>query len=111
MLKIVKQKKRNRLFVFNTQDTPVPTETRLTQEGFIEDSMLNLADSQFASKLSRAVEDCLVNQNVSNILSTLLGDPTHMTMQTMFFDKFTGTIEHQDPYFFDAAPSGSIVAA
>ncbi len=111
LLKLVNQKKHDKFFVFNSQDTHVPTQPRLTAEGFIENSMLNPADLTFAPKLSRCVQSCLVDKNVADILSTLSGDTSHVMLQNMLFDKSTGTIEHQDHYYLDANPAGNMIAA
>jgi len=111
LLKRVEQKKRDSFFIFNSQDTHVPTRPRLTEAGFIENSMLNPANLKSAPRLSQAVEECLVDQTVANILSILSGDSGHVMMQNMLFDKSTGTIEHQDHYYLDADPPGNMVAA
>lgn len=111
LLELVEQKKRDRLFVFNSQDTHIPTRPRLTEAGFIENSMLNPANLKFAPRLSRAIESCLVDPTVAEILSILSGDRAHVMMQNMLFDKSTGTIEHQDHYYLDADPPGNMVAA
>lgn len=111
LLKLVDQKKNDKFFVFNSQDTHLPTQPRLTAEGFIENSMLNPADLIFAPKLSQCVQSCLVDKNVADILSTLSGDAGHVMLQNMFFDKSTGTIEHQDHYYLDASNPGSMIAA
>lgn len=111
LLHLVDQKKHDKLFVFNSQDTHVPTQPRLTAEGFIENSMLNPADLKLAPNLSRAIEACLVDDNVAHTLSLLSGDASHVMMQNMFFDKSTGTIEHQDHYYLDSDPPGNMIAA
>lgn len=111
LLDIVNQKKHDSYFVFNSQDTHVPMRPCLTAKGFIENSMLNPGNLKFAPKLSKAVESCLVDENVVNILTTLSGDKQHVMMQNMLFDKSTGTIEHQDHYYLDADPPGNMIAA
>ncbi|MFQ3615151.1 MAG: phytanoyl-CoA dioxygenase family protein [Cyanobacteriota bacterium] len=111
LLEQVDQKKRDRLFVFNSQDTHVPTRPRLTEAGFIENSMLNPANLKLAPRFSKMVERCLVDETVAKILSLLSGDTHHVMMQNMFFDRSTGTIEHQDHYYLDADPPGRMIAA
>lgn len=111
LLGLVNQKKHDPTFVFNSQDTHVPTRPHLTREGFIENSMLNPGNLKFAPKLSKAIESCLVDENVVSALTTLSGDKQHVMMQNMLFDKSTGTIEHQDHYYLDADPPGNMIAA
>jgi phytanoyl-CoA hydroxylase len=106
-----KKIKRSRSFVFFSQDTHVPMKPKLTPEGFIENSMLNPANLKLWKKFSQSVEGCLVDEGITQVLGKLSGIPNHVMMQNMFFDKSTGTVEHQDHYYLDANPSGKMVAA
>jgi phytanoyl-CoA hydroxylase len=103
--------KHSKLFVFFSQDTHLPIQPKLTPEGFMENSMLNPASLKLWQNFSRSVEECLVDKNVTDALSNLSGKSSHVMMQNMFFDKSTGTIEHQDHYYLDSDPPGSMVAA
>jgi len=103
--------KHSKSFVFFSQDIHIPLRPRLTQEGFIENSMLNPASLKLWRTFSQAVEDCLVDENVTDALSALSGASSHVMMQNMFFDKSTGTIEHQDHYYLDSDPPGKMIAA
>jgi phytanoyl-CoA hydroxylase len=98
-------------FVFFGQDIHIPIRPRLTPEGFIENSMLNPASLKLWKQFSRSVEECLVDEGIVNALSLLSGVSEHVMMQNMFFDKSTGTIEHQDHYYLDSDPPGKMVAA
>ena len=109
-LNCYEQIKHSKLFVFFSQDTHLPTQSRLTPEGFIENSMLNPASLKLWKRFSRAVEECLVDKNVTDALSMLSGTSSHIMMQNMFFDKSTGTIEHQDHYYLDSDPPGKMIA-
>jgi phytanoyl-CoA hydroxylase len=103
--------KHSKFFVFFSQDTHLPTLPRLTPEGFIENSMLYPASLKLWRKFALSVEECLVDESVTNALSVLSGASSHVMMQNMFFDKSTGTIEHQDHYYLDSDPPGQMVAA
>jgi len=103
--------KRSKTFVFFSQDTHLPTQPKLTPEGFIENSMLNPADLKLWPQFSIAVENCLVDEHVIAVLDMLSGASDHVMMQNMFFDKSTGTVEHQDHYYLDADPPGKMIAA
>lgn len=102
--------KTSKSFIFFSQDTHLPTQPKLTPEGFIENSMLNPADLKLSPKFSNAVEQCLVDENVMAVLSSLSGATSHVMMQNMFFDRSTGTVEHQDHYYLDADPPGKMIA-
>lgn len=103
--------KHSSYFVFFGQDIHIPIRPKLTPEGFIENSMLNPASLKLWSQFSRAVEECLVDEGIVNALSVLSGVSEYVMMQNMFFDKSTGTIEHQDHYYLDSDPPGKMVAA
>lgn len=102
--------KHSKLFVFFSQDTHLPIQPKLTSEGYIENSMLNPASLKLWPKFSRSVEECLVDKGVTDALNILSGRSSHVMMQNMFFDKSTGTIEHQDHYYLDSDPSGNMLA-
>ncbi|XWK88891.1 MAG: phytanoyl-CoA dioxygenase family protein [Phormidium sp.] len=110
-LKVYEQIKHSKLFVFFSQDTHLPIQPKLTPEGFIENSMLNPASLKLWPSFSRSIEECLVAESVTEVLSTLSGRSSHVMMQNMFFDKSTGTVEHQDHYYLDSDPAGNMIAA
>lgn len=110
-LKSYEEIKHSKRFIFFSQDTHLPIQPKLTPQGFIENSMLNPADLKFWHKFSQSLEECLVDESVTNTLSLLSGAPSHIMMQNMFFDRSTGTVEHQDHYYLDSDPSGKMVAA
>ena len=105
------QIKHSKFFVFFSQDTHLPTVPSLTPEGFIRNSMLNPADLKLWNSFSQSLEECLVDERVIGVLSQLSGSPTHVMMQNMFFDRSTGTVEHQDHYYLDSNPAGRMIAA
>lgn len=103
--------KYSNFFVFFSQDTHLPIRPKITPEGFIENSMLNPASLKLWRKFSRSVEECLVDEGVITALSILSEASNYVMMQNMFFDKSTGTVEHQDHYYLDSDPPGKMVAA
>ena len=102
--------KNSRSFVYFAQDIHIPTRPKLTPEGFIENSILNPANLKLWKQFSQSLEECLVDQGISHALNILSGGSSHAMMQNMFFDKSTGTIEHQDHYYLDSNPPGKMVA-
>jgi phytanoyl-CoA hydroxylase len=103
--------KRSNSFVFFSQDIHLPMRPKLTPEGFIENSMLNPSGLKLWRKFSQSVEGCLVDVGITKVLRMLSGISEHVMMQNMFFDKSTGTVEHQDHYYLDSNPAGKMVAA
>ncbi len=103
--------KHSNSFVFFSQDTHIPTRPKLTQEGFIENSILNPASLKLWKQFSQSVEECLVDENITAVLNVLSEASSYVMMQNMFFDKSTGTVEHQDHYYLDSEPPGKMVAA
>jgi phytanoyl-CoA hydroxylase len=105
------QIKHSSSFVFFSQDIHIPIRPKLTPEGFIENAMLNPASLKLWKQFSQAVEECLVDEGITNALGILSKMSNYVMMQNMFFDKSTGTIEHQDHYYLDSDPPGKMVAA
>jgi phytanoyl-CoA hydroxylase len=105
------QIKHSSSFVFFSQDIHIPIRPKLTPEGFIENAMLNPASLKLWKQFSQAIEACLVDEGITDALSILSKESHHVMMQNMFFDKSTGTIEHQDHYYLDSNPPGKMVAA
>ena len=110
-LRIYDSVKRSPYFVFNTQDTHLPSTPQLTPEGLLQNSMLNPSELAFFPQFSGAIKACIYDQAVSKILQCISGAAEHIMWQNMFFDRSTGTIEHQDHYYLDTNPPGHLVAA
>jgi phytanoyl-CoA hydroxylase len=111
LINAYEQIKHSSSFVFFSQDIHIPIRPKLTPEGFIENAMLNPASLKIWKQFSQAVEECLVDEGITNVLSIFSKISNHVMMQNMFFDKSTGTIEHQDHYYLDSDPPGKMVAA
>lgn len=98
-------------FVFQSQSIHRPSKPKLTPEGFIKESMENATDLKLFPGFSKAIINCLTTENISTVLSILSGASNHTMWQNMFFDKSTGTVEHQDHYYLDTNPAGHLIGA
>ena len=103
--------KYNKLFVYYSQSLHLPLRPKITPEGFIEESMERVGDLRFFPEFSKSVLNCLIDRQISNVLSIISGLSKHTLWQHMFFDKSTGTVEHQDHYYLDTDPPGSLIGA
>lgn len=101
--------KRNPFFVYYSQSIHTPLRPKTTAEGYIQESMQNATQLKFFPRFSGAILNCLVDQNISAVLSILSGESSHAMYQNMFFDQSTGTIEHQDHYYLDTDPPGHLI--
>ena len=103
--------KRNKLFIYYSQSLHVPLRPTITPEGFVEESMERVGDLRFFPQFSKSVSNCLFDRQISDLLSAISGSSSHTLWQHMFFDKSTGTVEHQDHYYLDTDPPGSLIGA
>lgn len=58
---------------------------------------------------SKQVELILTHENISKCLTDFTKSQKHVWYQSMFFDKSTGTKLHQDTWYLDTIPQGSLV--
>ena len=105
------QIKRNQLFIYYSQSVHMPLRPTITPEGYIEESMERVQDLKFFPGFSKATLDCLIDRQISDVLSMISGWSSHALWQNMFFDKSTGTVEHQDHYYLDTEPPGNLIGA
>lgn len=110
-LEIYTKIKSNKWFLFYAQDIHIHTPVKLSPEGFIINSMMNPVELLLNPQFSGAIKDCLIDEAVSEVLKALSGNPKHTLWQSMFFDKSTGTVAHQDHYYLDTVPGGGNIAA
>jgi phytanoyl-CoA hydroxylase len=101
--------KRNKFFVYYSQSKHLPLQPKITPEGFIEESIENACNLKFFPGFSQAVLNCLIEPKISDVLGILSGSSSHTIWQNMFFDKSTGTVEHQDHYYLDTNPPGNLI--
>jgi phytanoyl-CoA hydroxylase len=101
--------KNNPFFVYYSQSIHLCIKPEITEYGFIKESMQNASRLAFFSKFSQRFKDCIYSQDVSKALTAVNGHEEHISWQNMFFDRSTGTIEHQDSWYLDTEPSGDLV--
>jgi len=99
------------LFVYYSQSIHVSTRPKLNAHGFIQESMQNASRLTFFKKFSQSFQSCIYDKNVSAALTAISGENQHVSWQNMFFDKSTGTIEHQDSWYLDTEPAGNLIGA
>ncbi len=101
--------KKNPLFVYFSQSTHVGTRPKLNEHGYIRESMQNANRLAFFPKFCKAFSECIYAASVASALERISGDTDHVSWQNMFFDRSTGTIEHQDSWYLDTEPAGGVV--
>ncbi|MCW5313876.1 aminotransferase [Nostoc sp. KVJ3] len=97
-------------YYFRSQDTNRPEKLSINEQGFIERSILNPLDLVFQKDFCQSASNIICSNSVSQLLKTLTDKQKHTVWQTMFFDKSTGTVAHQDHYYLDSDPAGHLVA-
>jgi phytanoyl-CoA hydroxylase len=103
--------KQNPFFIYFSQSIQRCVRVELTQQGYIKESMENASRLAFFPEFSKRMQDCIYDPCVSNVLNTISGYSKHISWQNMFFDKSTGTIEHQDSWYLDTNPLGKLIGA
>ena len=98
-------------YYFRSQDTNRAEQLQVNNEGFIERSILDPTDLLFQKNFTQSVSNIIYSTVISGLLSLLSGCEKHIVWQSMFFDKSTGTVPHQDHYYLDSNPPGHLVAS
>lgn len=101
--------KHNKFFVYYSQSVHLPLRPRITPEGFIEESIERPSHLKFFPGFSKAVLNCLIDRQISDVLGILSGSSSHSLWLNMFFDKSPGTVEHQDHFYLDTNPPGNLI--
>lgn len=84
---------------------------RINDHGYVRQSFLDIHDYQRFAEFSAAARAIFCGKELMETISTLTGAPRHNLMQTMLFDLNTATWPHQDWYYLDSVPNGSLIAA
>jgi phytanoyl-CoA hydroxylase len=108
--KVYEAFKTSKNYYFLSQDTNQIEKLEVNSQGFIEHSILNPIDLVFQNSFNQAALDIIANPIISQLLTTLSNRQKHIIWQTMFFDKSTGTVPHQDHYYLDSDPPGNLIA-
>ncbi len=97
-------------YFYRSQDTNRGEQVAINEQGFIEHSILNPTDLVFQKRLRTSVANIIYSSAISQLLTTITERQQHTVWQTMFFDKSTGTVAHQDHYYLDTEPAGNLIA-
>jgi phytanoyl-CoA hydroxylase len=84
---------------------------RINDHGYVRQSFLDVHDYQRFPEFSAAARDIFCSNEMMETISAVTGAPGHNLMQTMLFDLNTATWPHQDWYYLDSVPNGSLIAA
>jgi phytanoyl-CoA hydroxylase len=109
LIKQYEKIKLSKFFIYYSQSVHRPLRPRITPEGFIEESIERPSHLKFFPGFSKATLNCLVDPEISDVLSILSGSFSHSLWLNMFFDKSPGTVEHQDHYYLDTNPPGNLL--
>ncbi|MEZ5007052.1 MAG: phytanoyl-CoA dioxygenase family protein [Chitinophagales bacterium] len=101
--------KKKKFYIIRAQDTNRPEKLEVNKQGFIEHSIWNPHYHVLANKFSDGVYKIITDKGISDVLEAISGEPKHTIWQSMFFDKSTGTVAHQDHYYLDTDPPGGVV--
>ncbi|BAZ28223.1 hypothetical protein NIES4074_06540 [Cylindrospermum sp. NIES-4074] len=102
--------KTSKNYYFWSQATNRTEKLEINEQGFIEHSILQPIDLIFQQKFRECSLNIVASHEVSKLLTALTDRQKHIIWQTMFFDKSTGTVAHQDHYYLDSDPPGNLVA-
>jgi phytanoyl-CoA hydroxylase len=71
---------------------------------------LDIHDYEQFPEFSAAARNIFCDRELMKTISAITGAPHHNLMQTMLFDLNTATWPHQDWYYLDSVPNGSLIA-
>lgn len=96
---------------WRTQDTHRYIPLRKNNNGLLENSLGNPHALCWSSDVRNSVINIVASNIVREVLECINGNSQFSLWQTMYFDKSTGTVGHQDSYYLDTIPNGSLVGA
>lgn len=83
---------------------------KLTESGFLLDSILNPSLQAQAPRFAKSVKDILYSEGVYKALHAVSGDAIDFVCwQDMAFDRSTGTIDHLDSWYLDTEQPGGVI--
>ncbi len=109
LLEIHQQFKVSRRSIFRAQGTTNFEFPVLDAYGNQINSIQNPHIQGYNSKFRRAIEAIIFHSSVSDCLTDFTNSEKHVNYQSMLFDKSTGTKLHQDTWYLDTSPAGSLV--
>jgi phytanoyl-CoA hydroxylase len=96
---------------FFRQSTSVYETNQISAHGFVTQSFLDIHAYGKFPKFRDVALDLFFHENMMNALSQITGSSSHNLMQSMLFDQNTTTPPHQDWWYLDSVPNGSLLAA
>ncbi|MBL93183.1 MAG: hypothetical protein CMH56_15390 [Myxococcales bacterium] len=103
--------KRSRTFVYYSQSIHKWIKPQLSSAGYIVESFENATRLVNAPSFAQAIKKILFHEKISEALTAVSGFEQFVSWQDMFFDRSTGTIDHQDSWYLDTRPNGYLVGA
>lgn len=96
---------------FYRQNTNVYDTNRLTEHGHVIQSFLDVHHYKRFPEFRQSALDLYFSPELLQALSLVTGHPRHNLMQSMLFDANAATPPHQDWWYLDTVPNGSLLGA
>ncbi len=95
---------------WHTQNTHEYKKLKKNKEGFLEDSLQSPHAYCWSKEFRRSLTKIICNLNIQKKLKSILNTKNNYAIwQSMFFDKTTGTLGHQDSYYLDTENGGGVI--
>ena len=98
-------------YPFFRQNTNRYEPNKLTEQGYVQQSFLDIHDYKKFPEFSVCAKDIYTSQAMRNALTEITGFGSFNLMQSMLFDANTETQAHQDCWYLDSVPNGHLLAA
>ena len=95
--------------IFRAQGTTAFEKPILNKYGNQINSIHNPHLLGLLPRFRKSIESLILYSSLSNYLHDFTGEEEHVWWQSMFFDKSTSTTIHQDTWYLDTYPKGSLV--
>ena len=96
-------------YPFFRQNTDAYEPNRLTPDGYVKQSFLDIHDYAEFPEFSKCARDIYTSQAMRDALMQATGYSSFNLMQTMLFDANTETVPHQDWWYLDSVPNGHLL--
>jgi phytanoyl-CoA hydroxylase len=98
-------------YPFFRQNTDAYERSNLTAHGYVKQSFLDIHDYEKFPRFSKCAREIFTSTALKNALTEVTGFTSFNLMQTMLFDANTETVPHQDWWYLDTVPNGSLLGA
>ena len=98
-------------YPFFRQNTDAYQPNKLTEHGYVKQSFLDIHDYSEFAEFSQYARDIYTSDAMRGALKQATGFDSFNLMQTMLFDANTETKPHQDWWYLDSVPNGSLIAS